>query len=142
MSFWRRISPRGAISDFAHEWRRPNPYRWRVLGLSVATTFAMIVLLIPDTEYVPPARPEVTYITTFAPGRTDEEIAASNLANQARKDRLAEEAAARDEERRQRARALGEALGFDVDELERQYSDDPVPAASPSAQPSPAAGGQ
>jgi len=32
MSFWRQISPRRAVTDFANEWRQPNPYRWRVLG--------------------------------------------------------------------------------------------------------------
>lgn len=136
MSFWRRISPRGAIEDLAHEWRRPNPYRWRVLGVSVAATFALMVVMIPESERVEPKPPEITWITTFRPDRTDEEIIASNLENQARKDRLAAEAEARDQERRRRARVLGEAMGFDVDELERQYSDDPKPASEPARAPS------
>ena len=136
MSFWRRISPRGAIEDLAHEWRRPNPYRWRVLGVSVAATFALMVVMIPESERVEPQPPEITWITTFRPDRTDEEIIASNRENQARKDRLAAEAEARDLERRRRARALGEAMGFDVDELERQYGDDPKPAPEPARTPS------
>lgn len=135
MSFWRRISPRGAIEDLAHEWRRPNPYRWRVLGVSVAATFALMVVMIPESERVEPQPPEITWITTFRPDRTDEEIIASNRENQARKDRIAAEAEARDQERRRRARALGEAMGFDVDELERQYGDDPAPASEPARTP-------
>ena len=141
MSYWRRISPRGAISDFIEEWRRPQPYRWQILGLAVAITFAGMVFLIPDSERIPPARPEVTYITTWEEGRTDEEIAASNAANQARKDEAAKLAAEQQARRREAFRALGKASGFDVDELERQYSDDP-PAATPDepARESPPAG--
>jgi hypothetical protein len=141
MSYWRRISPRGAVSDFIEEWRRPQPYRWQILGLAVAITFAMMVFLIPDSQRIPPARPEVTYITTWQEGRTDEEIAASNAANQARKEEAARLAEERQARRREAFRALGKASGFDVDELERQYSED-APATEPAepAQESPPPG--
>src|SRR5688572_19557604 len=132
MSFWRQISPRGAVSDLVHEWRQPNPYRWRVLGVSVAATFAMMVIMIPDSERIEPRPPKVTWITTFEPGRTDAEIVASNLENQKRKDQLKAEADARAERKRQAARALARASGFDPDELEKQYGDDPAPAAKAS----------
>src|SRR6187397_595303 len=65
MSFWRQISPRGAVGDFVHEWQRPNPYRWRVLGVSVAATFTLMVIVIPDTERAEPRPPVVTWISTF-----------------------------------------------------------------------------
>ena len=130
MSFWRQISPRGAVGDFVHEWRRPNPYRWRILGVSVAATFALMVIVIPDSERAEPKPPEVTWISTFRPDRTDEEIVASNLANQKRKDELKAEAEARAERKREAARALARASGFDPDELERQYGNKPAPAAS------------
>ena len=136
MSFWRQISPRGAFGDFVHEWRRPNPYRWRVLGVSVAATFALMVIMIPDSERIEPRAPDVTWITTFEPGRTDAEIVASNLENQKRKDKLAAERAERAERKRQAARALARASGFDPDELAEQFGDDPPPAAKPS-QPAP-----
>ena len=131
MSNWRRISPRGAVSDFIEEWRRPQPYRWQILGLAVAITFAMMVFLIPDSQRIPPARPEVTYITTWQEGRTDEEIAASNAANQARTEEAARLAEERQARRREAFRALGKASGFDVDELERQYSEDAPAQESP-----------
>ena len=143
MSFWRQISPRRAVTDLAHEWRQPNPYRWRVLGVSVALTFVLMVVIIPDSERIEPRPPEVTWITTFRPDRTDEEIATSNLENQKRKYRLAAEAAARAEQRKRNAKALGRAMGFDVEQLERQYGDDPAPAAAasrPASKPTPAAG--
>jgi hypothetical protein len=120
MGFWRLISPRRAVEDFAHEWRQPNPYRWRVLGVSVAATFALMMLLLPESERIQPRPPQVTWITTFAEGRTDDEIVASNLENQQRKDRLAAEAAERAERRREAYRALGRATGVDVDSMEAE----------------------
>jgi hypothetical protein len=120
MSYWRKVSPRGAVSDLVEAWRQPTPYRWQILGLSVALTFTMMVLLIPESTRVPPRRPDVTFITTFAPGRTDAEIAASNLENEKRQEKLEAERLAREEERKERARILGRATGIDVDKLEAQ----------------------
>lgn len=143
MSYWRNISPRGAVGDFVHEWRRPNPYRWRVLGVSVAATFTLMVVMIPDSERAEPRAPKVTWISTFAPDRTDAEIIASNIENQKRKDKLAAEAAERAERKRDAARALARASGFDPDELERQFGDKPAAApAEPSPTPAPATGEQ
>jgi len=136
MSYWRNISPRGAVGDFVHEWRRPNPYRWRVLGVSVAATFTLMVVMIPDSERIEPRPPKVTWISTFSPDRTDAEIIASNIENQKRKDKRAAEAAARAERKRDAARALARASGFDPDELERQFGDKPAATGKPS-QPSP-----
>ena len=134
MSYWRRLNPRGGIEDLIDYWRQPTPYRWQILGLSVAATFTMMVVLIPESERVEPKRPEVTYITTFEPGRTDEQIRASNLENQRRKDAREAELAERAERRREAYRALARASGFDPDELERDFGDDA--AATPSTAPS------
>jgi hypothetical protein len=147
MNFRRRISPRGAIADFIELWRAPQPYRWQILGLSVALTFTMMMLLIPKSERIPPARPEVTFISTWEEGRTDEEIIASNIENQRRKDEAAALAAERQARRREAFRALGKASGFDVDELERQFADEETageraetPAEAEPAPQSPPAG--
>ncbi len=145
MSYWRNISPRGAVDDFVHEWRRPNPYRWRVLGVSVAATFTLMVVMIPDSERVEPRPPKVTWISTFAPGRTDAEIIASNIENQKHKDQLAAERAERAERKKEAARALARASGFDPDELARQFGDKPAATAKPaeaSPTPTPATGEQ
>lgn len=120
MSYWRNVSPRGALSDLVDYWRQPTPYRWQILALSVAITFTMMMLFIPESQRAPPAEPEVTWISTFAPDRTDEEIAASNLENQKRQDILRAEQERREEARRERARALGRATFIDVDALEAQ----------------------
>jgi hypothetical protein len=123
MRYIDRFSPRGAvdaISDLMDYWRQPTPYRWQILGLSVAITFTLMVLFIPESQRPEPRRPDVTYISTFAPDRTDAEIMASNIANQKRQEELEAQRLAREEERKERARILGRASGIDVDRLEAQ----------------------
>lgn len=137
MSYWRNISPRGALSDLVHEWRQPTPHRWQILGLSMAATFALMVLIIPESERVEPKPPAVTWITTFAPGRTEAEIIASNIENQKLKERLQAEAAARAEERKELYKALGRATGLDVEameaEIERERAAEEAAAAPRAA---------
>lgn len=133
------VSPVDGIGDFVHQWRQPTPYRWRILGLSVALTFTMIVLLMPKTEHAPPAQPDVIWINTFAPNRSEQEIIASNLANQKRKDAAAEVQRQKDEARRQFYRKLARATGFDPDELEREYASPPPKAAARPSAAAPAA---
>jgi hypothetical protein len=135
MSFWRRISPRRAVADFANEWRQPSPYRWQAMGVSIAATFAIMMVFLPANQRVAPRPPEITWITTYAPNRTDAEIAASNLANQRRKEELAAELAAREERRKELYRALGRATGVDVDAMEAQIAREQAggEAAAPDA---------
>lgn len=122
MSYWRNISPRGAFGDLLEVWSQPNPHRWQVLGVALAMTFAIFAVAIPDSQRGEPARPSVTYITSFAPDRTDEEIVASNLANQERQEELNAQREAAAERRRELYRALGRATGLDVDEMEREIA--------------------
>jgi len=122
MSFWRNISPKGAVGDLVNVWTQPNPHRWQVLGLALAISFTIFAVAIPESQRGEPARPTVTYITSFAPDRADEEIIASNLANQQRKDELAAQREAAEERRRDLYRALGRATGIDVDKMEREIA--------------------
>ena len=92
----------------------------------------MMVVFLPENERVPPEKPTVTWITSFAPGRTDEEIARSNLENQQRQDAIRAEEEARAERRREFYRAVGRASGFDVEELEQEFSDEPEAPAAPA----------
>lgn len=119
-SFWRQVSPRGAIADLVTVFREAGPNRWRIAALSALATGGVFSLMWGETYYGPPARPEITYITTWAPHRTEAEILASNVENQRRKERLAAEQAKRDEEIRKIYKDLGRATGLDVDRMERQ----------------------
>ena len=119
-----RYNPTGGIADFWQEFRRPNPYRWPTLLFSASLSAGLIWLFTHEEVRVPPPMPEVTYITTFAPGRTDAEILQGNRENAARQAELAREQAERDEARRDLYRSLGRATGLDVDAMERDIAAD------------------
>ena len=122
--YLQRFSPRGGFEDFLAYWRQPTPYRWQILGLSVALTFTMMVMFVPESQRKAPPRPDVTYISTFAPDRTDAEIEASNVANQQRQDELQAQRDALEERKKELYRKLGRATGVDVDAMERQIERD------------------
>lgn len=120
MSMINRYDPRGGIADFWHEFRRPNPYRWPILAVSALLTGSLVWLFTHETIYAPPERPDVTYITSFAPGRSDAEIAAANAENQRVQDALDRLDEQRAERRKDIYRALGRATGLDVDAMEAE----------------------
>lgn len=119
-SFWRQVSPRGAVADFVTVFRQAGKNRWRIAVLSAIMTTAIFSVMWQEGARGLPRPPEVTYITVWDPHRTEAEIIASNIANQKRKERLAAEQAKRDEEVRQVYKSLGRATGMDVDAIERQ----------------------
>ena len=120
MSFWRKVSPTRAIKDFSQEFLRPNPYRWRIMGVSAAATFAVFSVMWHEEEIGDPIRPEVTYITSWRADRSDAEIIASNIENQRRKDALAKQEAERQERIKSIYRTLGKVSGMDTDKIERE----------------------
>lgn len=122
MSYLDKLNPAGGIADFWQEFRRPNPYRWPVLLISFLITGSILSMIVWDKVRIPPARPKVTYITSFAPDRTDAEIAASNLANQKLQEERRVAQAARLERQRDAYRALGRATGMDVDAIDERVA--------------------
>lgn len=123
-SYWRQVSPRGAISDFRTVFGQAGRNRWRFAALSAAATFAVFSTMWQEEQRGLPHPPKITYITTFAEGRSDAEIIASNVENQKRKERLAAEQAKRDEEVRQMYKAIGRMSGMDVDAIEQKAQAD------------------
>lgn len=96
--------------------------RFSVLLIAAAITGTILYQFSKERWRIPPAPPEVTFITTFAPGRSDAEIAASNRANQIEQDRLRAEQKQREEEAKDIYRALGRASGIDVESMERRIA--------------------
>ena len=115
-----RFNPSAGIADFWNEIRRPHPYRWPILALSIMPAAFMIYWGVNSSVYAEPERPKVTWITTLDPARSDAEIAAENRANQEIKDLRAAEEARIAEAKRDIYRALGTATGLDVDAIERK----------------------
>jgi hypothetical protein len=119
MSFLGQVSMGGALWGFVEQWRG-NPYRWRVLAVSIALTGLVLYGFIPESQRGPPAGYEVTYISTFEDGRTEQQIAESNLANQKVQN---EYQAIRDKNAqviKDAAEAIGRATGVDVDRMKAE----------------------
>ena len=127
------VSPVDGIGSFIEQWKQPTPYRWQILGVSVALTFTMMVLFAPKTERAPPEKMQITYISSWPEGRSDKEIAASNIENQKRKEANAALVAERVEFRKQFYRKLAKASGMDPDELARQYGARDAAQTKPNA---------
>lgn len=116
-----RFNPTSGIADFWNQIRRPQPYRWPILGLSIMPVAGMLYWGVTGgTVYGDPERPKITYITTLAPDRTEAEILEENRANQAIKDLRAAEEARIAQRKRDMYKALGAAAGMDVEAIERK----------------------
>lgn len=116
-----RFNPASGLSDFWTQIRRPQPYRWLILAISMMPVAAMLYWgATATTAYGEPERPKITYITTLDPARTDAQILAENRANQAIKDLRAAEEARIAERKRELYKALGSAAGMDVEAIERK----------------------
>lgn len=113
-----RFNPKPGVLDFWNEIRKPNPYRWPILALSMAPFGVIFWWLSGETVYKTPERPAITYITTYDPDRTDEEIIATNEANQEVKDLREARDADLAKRKRELYKALGAAAGMDVDSIE------------------------
>jgi hypothetical protein len=108
------------FADFVTVWKQAGGMRWRIAAVSAACTFGLFSLLWQDDAIGPKAPPEITYITTLDPDRSDAEIIASNIANQKLQDRLDAEQAERDEEVREIYKTIGRMSGMDVERIERE----------------------
>jgi len=120
MKFLSRLNPIPGIRDFKQEFLRPNPYRGRIMLAAAAVTFAIFSVIMREGSVGLPHPPQVTYISTFAPDRTDEEIISSNIENQRRKEQLAAEQAERNAKVQEIYRNLGRMSGMDVEKIERE----------------------
>ncbi|WP_338242953.1 hypothetical protein [Aurantiacibacter hainanensis] len=135
--FFRRVSPRRAITDFHDQWKQPTPHRWQIMGVAIAATFCVFMLFIPDSQRAPPARPDVMYISTLDESRSEGEIIASNCANQQLKDELQARIDATEERKRELYKALGRATFIDVDAIEEEIEAEREAEATDETGPTP-----
>lgn len=115
-----RFNAKAGVADLWDYIREPRPFRWTFLAISVAIPASATVMLAQESHFRPPDAPEVSYITTLAEGRSDEEIRRTNLENQQRKEKRAAKRAELVERKVEAYKTLGRATGLDVDEMERQ----------------------
>jgi len=121
-----RISPKydvaGGLGDFWTEIRRPQPYRIPIILASCAFPALFLYFFAQERVYAPPETPDIVYITTFAPDRSEAEIIESNIENQERKEARERLLEAQIERRREMYRALGQATGIDTDKMEAEIA--------------------
>lgn len=120
MGFWKKVDPVGAVADFRTVFRQAGHNRWRVAAVAAAATLALFSSMFGKGQRIEPRPPEVTFITSFQPDRSDAEIEASNLANERVQSKLRAEQAKREEEVRNIYKSIGRASGMDVDAIERR----------------------
>ncbi len=131
-----RFNPASGFADFWTHIRRPQPYRWLFIALSILPVAGMLYWgATSSIAYGEPERPEITYISTLDPARTDAEIAAENLANQEVKDLRSAEEARIAERKRELYKALGSAAGMDVEAIERKAEAERAAEAAADAKP-------
>lgn len=129
MRSFQRYNPTTGMADFWAYFRRPQPYRWPILAASTVPIIITLIWANSEAVLVPPERPKVMYISTLEPGRSDADIRASNLANQAEQDARQAEREAIEARKRELYRALGAASGMDVEAMERQAAAERARAA-------------
>ncbi|QPC98193.1 hypothetical protein [Qipengyuania soli] len=115
-----RFNVKSGASDLWEYIREPRPYRWTFLFMSFALTFGLLWSFMQESVFVPPDKPRVVFISTFAEGRSDEEIRRTNLENQKRKEAREAELAKLREKKVDAYKALGRATGVDVDSMAAQ----------------------
>ncbi|MDG5746785.1 hypothetical protein P8Q88_01195 [Qipengyuania sp. XHP0207] len=120
MRFKSRFHVKSGVADLWDYIREPRPYRWSLLFVSALIPVGALLALSQESHFRPPDAPKVTYISTFAEGRTDEEIRQSNLENQRRKEQLEAERAELRERKVDAYKTLGRATGLDVDTMARE----------------------
>lgn len=119
----KRLNPAEGALDFWSEFTKPTPYRWPGLIGAAAISFSLFYFFTQERVLIPPAPPTVTYIPSFAPDRSDNEIMASNIENQRIKDERTKLKAERAERIKDMYRTLGRATGMDVDRIEREAAE-------------------
>jgi len=130
MNFLKNVNPVGAIADFRQVYQSAGSNRWWIGLVAISITAGLFSSLGWEVWYKPPAKPTITYITTFEPGRSEAEILATNLENQKRKDMLAAEQAKREEEARAIYKKLGSMSGMDVAKIEAEAAAERAAAAA------------
>lgn len=117
MSFLKDISPRRVFGDTRDFLRTEQPYKWRFLALSAAATLTIFLTFFSESgfekEYQPP---EVTWIKSFPPDRTEADIRRDQLLDMIDKHIAEIKRERREKERQEQFKRVGRMFGMDVDE--------------------------
>lgn len=114
----RRLNPISALGDLGEQLSTPYPHRFKIILAALAVTGTLFSLIWQEGGAGLPRPPQIVYIESFAPGRSNAEIVAGNIvATKAGRAEEAEEAAG-EERVRQMYKTLGRVSGMDVEKIE------------------------
>ena len=114
----RRLNPITALGDLGEQLSTPYPHRFKIILAAMAVTGGLFSLIWQEGGAGLPHPPQIIYIESFAPNRSEAEIVAGNIAaTKAGRAADAEEAAGA-ERVRQMYKTLGRVSGMDVDKIE------------------------
>lgn len=114
MSFITKVNPAGAVGDLLTVWRQAGSNRYAILAAACLPALIMVYTFYKDMqEKAAPPPPQVIYVESWPADRSMEQI----LADQAEREKAR---IAAEERQRERYKALGRAVGMDVEEIERE----------------------
>lgn len=113
-------NPTGAIGDFLQVYRQAGKNRWWISLVAGAITFGLFLSLSYESWKRPRELPQIIYITTFAPDRTEAESLEFRKAKQREREEREAAYAAADAEGRRLYKQLGAATGMDVEAIEKR----------------------
>ena len=114
----RRLNPLAAMGDLGKELARPHPHRFKIMAAAATMTLGIFSLIWQEGAAGLPRPPQITYIESFDPNRSEAEIVAGNIAATKVSRALEAEEAAGAERVRQMYKTLGRVSGMDVDKIE------------------------
>lgn len=114
----RNASPVGAIGDFLTVFRQAGSDRWWIAALSISITCGLFWSLTHESWKRPRELPSISYITSFAPDRTEAESLAFREAKQREREEFEAQLAKSDAETRRLYKTLGRVSGMDVEAIE------------------------
>lgn len=113
MQFFRQISPIGAARDLRAVWRADVPRRWLfLLAACIPPAIVMLTFALDLATKSKPLPPTIQYVESWPIDRSMEETLADRAVRAA-------EMARAEAERKRAYKALGRAVGMDVDAIER-----------------------
>ena len=116
----RRLKPLAAMGDLGKELARPHPHRFKIMAVAAMVTLGLFSVMWQEGGAGIPLPPQITYVESFDPNRSEAEIVAGNeAATRAARAAEAEEAASA-ERVRQMYKTLGRVSGMDVDKIEAE----------------------
>ena len=131
--FLRRLNPLAALGDLGSELAKPYPHRFKIMAAAAVVTVGLFSVMWQEGGAGLPRPPEITYVESFEPNRSEAEIVAGNIAA-TKAGRAAEaEKAASAERIRQMYKTLGRVSGIDVDKIEAEAKADAAAEAAARA---------